>query len=83
MCIIYLIQPSELVGTDRYKIGRSTCGDIARVKNGYRKGTRYIFILECKNNVDLEKKLIQEFNKKFELIAGAEYFKGDETNMKK
>ena len=31
----------------------------------------------------IEKKLIKEFNNKFELIAGNEYFRGDEIAMKK
>jgi len=80
--IVYFIQPAELLGTDRYKIGKSNCNNIARVKKGYKKGTRYIYIMECQNNGELEKKLIQAFKTNFELVAGAEYFSGNELKMK-
>mgnify|MGYP006090550431 CR=1 FL=1 len=40
--IIYLIQPAELVGTNRYKIGCSKKPNLDRVKKGYKKGTRYL-----------------------------------------
>ncbi len=35
--IIYLIQPCELVGTSRYKIGCSRNPNLDRCKNGYKK----------------------------------------------
>ena len=47
--IIYFIQPTELIGTNRYKIGCSENTELDRVKKGYKKGTRYIFIIECNN----------------------------------
>ena len=81
--IIYFIQPSELVGTNRYKIGCSRSPDLDRCKNGYRKGSRYIFIMECIDPLVLEKNIKDEFNKLFKLIAGNEYFEGDEAIMKK
>ena len=81
--IIYFIQPSELVGTNRYKIGCSRSPDLDRCKNGYKKGSRYIFIMECIDPLVLEKNIINEFNKLFKLIAGNEYFEGDEIVMKK
>lgn len=81
--IIYLIQPVELIGTSRYKIGCSENTDLDRVKNGYKKGTRYIFIMECENPFMLEKCLKIIFNKNYKLIGGKEYFEGDEENMKK
>ena len=37
--IIYLLQPAELVGTDRFKFGCSTNNNLDRCKNGYKKGT--------------------------------------------
>ena len=80
--IIYFIQPAELVGTDRYKIGCSKTPDLKRCKEGYRKGSRYICIMECSEPFVLEKKIKDEFNKLFELVAGTEYFIGDETTMK-
>lgn len=80
--IIYFIQPAELVGTDRYKIGCSKSPDLKRCNEGYRKGSRYICIMECNNPFVLEKKIKDEFNKLFKLVAGTEYFIGDETMMK-
>jgi hypothetical protein len=82
MGILYLIQPSEFLGTNRYKIGCSSKSTLERVKNGYKKGTRYLHILECENPFDIEKILKDEFNKKFKLFAGKEYFEGDEEEMK-
>lgn len=80
--IIYFIQPTELIGTNRYKIGCSENSELDRVKKGYKKGTRYIFIIECNNPFVLEKNIKKIFNEKFKLIAGYEYFEGDEKIMK-
>lgn len=80
--IIYLIQPAELIGTHRYKIGCSENTELDRVKKGYKKGTRYIIIMECNNPFVLEKKIKNIFNEKFKLIAGYEYFEGEEEIMK-
>ena len=41
MGIIYLIQPKELIGTNRYKIGCSKKDDNSRLKNGYKKRFGY------------------------------------------
>jgi hypothetical protein len=80
--IIYLIQPTELIGTHRYKIGCSENTELDRVKKGYKKGTRYILIMECNNPFVLEKQIKNIFNEKFKLIAGYEYFEGEEEIMK-
>ena len=79
--IIYLIQPAELVGTNRYKIGMSNCPDLDRCKNGYLKGSRYICIMECNSSLEIEKNIKDEFSKKFKLIAGKEYFEGNEQDI--
>ena len=79
--IIYLIQPAELVGTNRYKIGMSNCPDLDRCKNGYLKGSRYICIMECDNPLEIEKNIKDEFSKKFKLIAGKEYYEGNEQDI--
>jgi len=79
--IIYLIQPCELVGTNRYKIGCSKDTSLNRVQNGYKKGTRYLYIGECNEPLILERKIINEFNQKFKLIAGKEYFEGKEEEI--
>jgi len=47
MGIIYLIQPTELIGTNVYKLGCSSKSTIERIKQGYKKGTICIYILEC------------------------------------
>jgi hypothetical protein len=80
--IIYLIQPAELISTNRFKIGCSCQGNLNRCITGYKKGSRYIYIIECKNPFELETQLINHFNKTFKLIAGIEYFEGDEQEIK-
>lgn len=79
--IIYLIQPAQLIGTDRYKIGMSNKDNLDRCNNGYLKNTRYISINECTDPLILEKELKICFNEKFKLIAGSEYFGGNEIEM--
>ena len=83
MGILYLIQPAELVGTDRYKIGCSTKSTLDRVTTGYKKGTKILYVIECDNPFETEKILKKKFNKKFKLITGNEYFEGDKEEMKK
>jgi len=80
--IIYLVQPAELVGTNRYKVGCSSNKTLDRVKKGYKKGTRYLHISECENPFEIESEIKKIFNEKYNLIAGKEYFEVDnESNM--
>ncbi len=83
--IIYLVQPAELVGTSRFKVGMSKSPTLERVKKGYRNGTRYLHIMEIKG-IDhlqfMESDIKKIFNKEFKLIAGTEYFEGDESAVK-
>ena len=79
--IVYLIQPAELVGTNRYKFGCSSNPDLERCRNGYKKGSRYLCIMECIEPFILEKKIKIEFDNKFKLIAGNEYYKGNENKI--
>ena len=81
--MIYLVQPCELVSTKRYKIGMSSKKTLDRVNKGYKKGTRYLNIQEVKNPISVENKLKKIFNEKFKLIAGKEYFEGNEEEMKR
>ena len=60
--IIYLIQPAELVGTNRYKIGMSNSPDLERCRHGYKKGSRYLAIMECNNPLVLEQNIKKIFN---------------------
>lgn len=80
---IYLIQPAELVGTGRYKIGCSSKNDLERCKKGYKKGTRFMDIRECDDPFAVEREVKTRFNTKFNLVAGNEYFEGNETDIKK
>jgi len=80
---IYLIQPAELVGTERYKIGCSAKNDMERCKKGYKKGTRFMDIRECDDPFAVEREVKTRFNTKFKLIAGKEYFEGNEADIKK
>jgi hypothetical protein len=82
MGILYFIQPAELVGTTRFKVGCSTKNDLSRVKS-YKSGTRMIMILQCEDPFLLEAKVLIEFNNQFHKIAGNEYFEGDESMMRK
>lgn len=76
--LIYLIQPVELIGTERYKIGMTSNPNLDRCKNGYKKGSRYICIMECNEPLVLERNIKNIFNEKFTLIAGKEYYEGNE-----
>jgi hypothetical protein len=76
--IVYLIQPAELVGTFRYKIGCSRNTNLDRCKNGYKKGSRYLCIMDCNEPFILERKIKNKFTEKFTLIAGKEFYECDE-----
>jgi hypothetical protein len=80
--IIYLIQPYEFIGKSIYKIGYSGKTTLDRCHNGYKKGSRYLCINECINPTILENKIKKEFNNKFKLEKGREYFEGNEENIK-
>lgn len=82
MGIVYLIQPAELVGTNRAKVGCSTKSDLSRVLQ-YKKGTKYIGIFSTEDPFALEKAIITIFNSHFTKIAGNEYFEGDIDEMRK
>ena len=64
MPYVYLIQPVELIGTKRYKIGMSSLNNLNRMKS-YKNGTRYLFICEKTNALEVERKLIFAFNLKY------------------
>jgi hypothetical protein len=79
---LYFIQPAELVGTNRYKIGCSATNDMVRCKS-YRQGTRYLMILECNQPFSVESVVKNRFESTFRRVAGKEYFEGDEYEMRK
>lgn len=79
--IIYLVQPAELLGTDRYKVGCSGSNTLKRCSRGYKVGTRYLIIMECEHPYYVEKQLKRVFTDKFRICAGKEYFSGNEKEM--
>ena len=80
---VYLVQPCELKGTIRFKIGMSKKNVHNRVKKGYKKGTVILCVFSCEYPVVMEKYIKEKFNEKFKLIAGKEYFEGEESKVKK
>ena len=80
MGIIYLVQPQQLVGTNRYKIGCSKKNNLSRI-NSYLLGTKYICIMEVNNPIPLETNIKKHFKDNFKLIAGTEYFEGKIKDM--
>jgi len=79
--IVYLIQPAELIGSNKYKVGYSGKNKLDRCSKGYKNNSDFIQICTCIAPYQLETKIIKQFNKKFKLIAGNEFFEGDETEM--
>lgn len=79
--IVYLIQPAELVGTNRFKIGCSKKCNLSRCTTGYKNGSRYLCIMECFHPFILENKIKTYFKNKFKLVAGNEFFEGDEFHI--
>ena len=77
---VYFIQPTELINTNKYKIGMSRENDLCRLKT-YHKGTRFICVMSCKYPKTLEGILKTCFKNKYKLIAGSEYFEGNEDEM--
>lgn len=71
--IVYLIQPSELVGTERYKLGCSGKSCTQRL-SAYKKGTRVLCVNLVKKPFFVEKKLKESFLQEFDVVAGNEYF---------
>lgn len=78
--LVYLIQPEELLGTDRYKMGCSTKPNISRLK-AYKKNSHLLCAYKCTNPFEIEKRLKAAFAAKFPLVAGNEYFQGDENEL--
>jgi hypothetical protein len=81
--LLYLIQPAELVGTQRYKIGYSKNNDITKFRKDYKKGSRFLDIYEYDNSPLLVREIRNNFNNKFKLVAGRTYYEGNETDIKK
>jgi hypothetical protein len=81
--LLYLIQPAELVGTQRYKIGYSRNNDIDKFRRDYKKGSRFLDIYEYDRSPLLIREIRNNFNNKFKLVAGRTYYEGNENDIKK
>jgi hypothetical protein len=81
--LVYLIQPAELVGTQRYKIGYSKNIDLDKFRKDYKKGSRFLDIYEYDRSPLLVHEIRNNFNNKFKLVAGRTYYEGNENDIKK
>jgi hypothetical protein len=81
--LLYLIQPAELVGTQRYKIGYSKNTDLDKFRRDYKKGSRFLDIYEYEHSPLLVREIRSNFNNKFRLVAGRTYYEGNENDIKK
>ena len=81
--LLYLIQPAELVGTRRYKIGYSKNNDITKFRKDYKKGSRFLDIYEYERSPLLIREIRNDFNNKFKLVAGRTYYEGNENDIQK
>jgi hypothetical protein len=78
--IVYLVQPGEHIGNNRYKIGMSNVG-ISRVSH-YGSGTRCICIMECQDARYVEAALVERFKQEFvQIVPHREFFDGEENAM--
>ena len=79
---VYLIQTEEFVksGEPVYKIGKTKQLNYTRFRK-YDKGSIQLYQSVCKNCDDMEKKIIELFNSKYERHSGKEYFKGNYDHM--
>ena len=79
MTLVYLIQPSKLINTNRFKIGCSRHSDLKRIQS-YGSGSKILIVSRCSiNPFDVERKIRNSFLKKFKQCQGNEYFEGDEN----
>lgn len=83
---IYLVQDGEDIGTNIYKVGRTTqlndCRTINRIKSYSNGSIIYSIIRVHDDNVrEIERKILKEFEKTFILFKGNEWFKGDIEEM--
>jgi hypothetical protein len=77
---LYLIQDNRDIGSNIYKIGKTTQAPSERFK-GYEKGTYPIRISHVDNCHQRECELINLFKKRYKLSRGREYFIGILNNM--
>lgn len=83
MGIVYLIQPAECKGINRYKIGCSgQHNELSRLKS-YKSGSKVIVLFgDIPDPMAVEREIIEQFKKRFEIACGREYFNGDIHDMR-
>ncbi len=80
--LIYLIQPEELIGTNRYKFGFSNKDTLNRTKS-YGVNTKYIMTYSSDKAKELESHILKLLSEKYVKIKN-EYFEIDDIcNVKK
>lgn len=77
---VYLIQPVELIGTDRYKVGYCNLNTVEVIKSNI-KDAAIICLISVDNPIEVDKQIIKEFSSKFLLQAGRKYFRGNAIEM--
>jgi hypothetical protein len=80
--LVYLIQPEELLGTNRYKLGCSSKANLDRLKS-YKRNSHLLCSYKCTDPFQTENRLKAVFASKFTKVAGNEYFQGNESEMVK
>ena len=81
MGIVYLIQPTEFVRTDVYKVGCSLKDALTRINTGYHKGTVPLLVEHVDDPAEVEKLIVRCFAERFVCRMGREYFEGDVDAM--
>ena len=82
MGIVYLIQPAELVDTDRYKVGCSRETSLKRIITGYNDKTRVILVEDVDEPFAVEKTILTAFATQFTCLSGREFFAGNIDRMR-
>jgi len=75
--IVYLIQPGNLLGTNRYKVGCSKSPTFNRCLS-YGLGSKVILILKVNEPYKVETFILRELRKKYKPYYGNEWFAGNE-----
>ena len=80
---VYLIHPENYVANndDVYKFGMTKMLQFDRYRK-YGKGSTIELLLSCKNSLNCERRIREEFKNRFILVEGNEYFRGNLTEMR-
>lgn len=78
---IYILQDGEHINTDIYKIGKTLCINTRLTQYSKNTVLHYTFPVEKDLLDKVEKKVIDHFNRKFNIAKGREWFRGSLENM--